>query len=86
MIHMLSCRHVHPLWSSCLEIAEELFPATEHKGAEAPSTSDDPLMAIIFNSNANGLYNEPTRAFLRHAVGAMYAEATKTETEGTTFL
>ena len=43
-------------------------------------------MAIIFNSNSKGLYNEPTRAFFRHAVGAVYAETTKTETEGTTFL
>ncbi|MDC0525679.1 reverse transcriptase family protein [bacterium] len=86
MIHMLTCVQVRRLWKSCLEIAEELFPAGEHKGAEAPSTADDSLMAIVFNSSSNGLYNEPTRAFFRHAVGAMYAEATKTEKEGTIFL
>ena len=78
MLHLIQCRHAAPLWKACLNFCTSVL------GSQKPH---DTTRAIIFGlHNDTALMGPLARAFLRHAVGAYYAAATKTDKEQVTFV
>ena len=71
-----------PLWKACYDFCHRFL------GAPAPWHGVDTIRAVLLGlgpGNPPRLLDEAPRAFLRHALGAYYAHATKVQTDGTVF-
>ena len=89
MLHMLTCPHTTQLWRTCATFTNQLLNYEKGKeqgggSAPGPPIRDHPA-AILFNTVGKKLLPEQARAFLRHALGQYYAEATWVQEHGTTF-
>ena len=71
---MIQCVKARPLWAACLRFARVVLGAPD-----APNH----IMAVIFGTcGPHQLLPESTRAFLRHAVGLYYRDATRIHRKG----
>ena len=74
MLHMIKCVKARPLWAACLRFARIVLGAPD---------SPNYIMAVIFGTcGPHQLLPESTRAFLRHAVGLYYRDATRIHRNG----
>ena len=79
MQHLLECPHVKPLWRACLNFCSSVL------GAPDGINTTRAVLLGIGNGNPPTLLNEASRAFLRHAIGAYYAAATKVHVDNVIF-
>jgi hypothetical protein len=77
MLHLIKCRHAAPYWKACFAFCETVLGT--------PRVADRTRAIILGLASGTTLLGETPRAFLRHAFGAFYADATKTHKEGTIF-
>ena len=88
MYHMLTCQQAAPLWQACVAFTNSLlsFEKGTARGGAAPGpTIRRHLEAVLFNVVDTKPLPQQARAFLRHALGQYYAEATHVKEDNVLF-
>ena len=88
MYHMLTCRYVAPLWQACVAFTNRFLSfekGTARDGAAPGPTIRQIPEAVLFNVVGTKLLPQQARAFLRHALGQYYAEATHVKEDNVLF-